>query len=191
MGNRGGVLHRSDKTLGRRRWVSRRWICCRLEFKGWHRQVMSPGRYTELFFLDEAVAMAAGHRPCAECRRHDYLTFMEIWGRCHELPSRGYADDVDRQLHGERLNSAGGQRTYLAPIDGLPDGTFIDWQDRPALIDGKRLLPWLEAAYGEAMVRPQSGTVRVLTPKSLVRVLRHGYPVQYAGTDNSIDKGGV
>ena len=85
MGNRGGAFHLPDQTLGPRRWATTQWIACVLEFKGRHRQVMQPNRYTELFFLDEATALAAGHRPCFECRRADAERFAELWARAQGL----------------------------------------------------------------------------------------------------------
>src|SRR5262245_10377094 len=103
MGNRGGPLHRPDQTLGARRWVSKAWICCRLEFKGRRRQVMSPGKYTELFFLDEATALAAGHRPCFECRRAEAEQFARLWAKVHGAHDRARAGDMDRVLHAERV----------------------------------------------------------------------------------------
>jgi hypothetical protein len=119
-GNR-GCLH-DDNGRIRRRYDGKRWIACRLRFKGWHRQpLLQPGRFTELFFLDEATAFAAGHRPCALCRRADYVRFTEIWHELH--PGRTGADAIDAQLHAERV--APGTRAQLhhdAPFDELPDG---------------------------------------------------------------------
>ena len=104
MGNRGGCFHDDAQQLRRRRWASRRWICCVLSFKERHREVMMPRRYTELFFLDEATAFAAGHRPCAECRRADYNAFQKAWQRAG-LPSEAKADAMDLVLHAERTVS--------------------------------------------------------------------------------------
>src|SRR5215475_3431419 len=102
-GNRGGKFHRDDRTLGLRRWASSRWICCRLEFKGRHRAVWSKG-YTELFFLDEPTALAAGHRPCFECRRADAKAFAAAFAAAHRLDVPPNAADMDRVLHAERLD---------------------------------------------------------------------------------------
>src|SRR4051812_41797670 len=119
-GNR-GCLHDVEGRI-RRRYGVKRWIACRLEFKGWHRSpLLHPGRFTELFFLDEATAFAAGHRPCALCRRADYDRFSEIWQRLH--PGQVGADAMDEQLHRERVE-ARAQRHYEAPLQGLPDGAF-------------------------------------------------------------------
>src|SRR3954453_3806627 len=112
-GNR-GVLHDSEGRI-RRRFQGRRWIACRLEFRGRRRHpLLQPGRYTELFFLDEATALAAGHRPCAECRREDYRRFVALWQELH--PGETRADAIDARLHAERL--AG---THRARLDSLPD----------------------------------------------------------------------
>src|SRR4029079_16393386 len=123
-GNR-GCLH-DDRGEIRRRFATRRWIGCRLEFKGWHRKaLMQPGKFTELFFLDEATALAAGHRPCALCRREDYRRFLEIVGA-------GGADEIDARLHGERLDG-NGRRLHHRPLDELPDGSFVLRRGEPWL----------------------------------------------------------
>jgi hypothetical protein len=123
MGNRGGRLHAGARTLGRRRWVTRAWICCRLEFHGRHRQVWGDG-YTELFFLDEATALAAGHRPCFECRRGEAKAFAEFWRRAFGLSARLRAADMDRVLHAERLDGRN-KRLHRSRIDDLPDGALV------------------------------------------------------------------
>src|SRR5438270_2559242 len=99
MGNR-GVLHNAEREVVRD-WQVRRWIACRLEFRGRHRQVMTPGTWTELFFLDEATALAAGHRPCAECRHADFRTFQAAW-RAAFPQTDTHADVLDAVLHAER-----------------------------------------------------------------------------------------
>ena len=125
LGNRGGRFHRDDKTLGARRWASRQWIACVRAFKGRHREVWGRGT-TELFFLDEATAFAAGHRPCFECRRADALTFS----RAFSAPSDSMpAAEIDRVLHAERLS---GRTRRL--IDSLPDGAFVALEGAPFLI---------------------------------------------------------
>src|ERR1700689_4840789 len=123
MGNRGGRLHRDDQTLSCSRWKNKHWLICVCEFKGRRRDVW--GRfYTELFFLDEPTALAAGHRPCFECRRKDAEAFAETWQVARRLPARPYADEMDDVVHGD-----GGQgrakRLYRRKIDALPDGAFI------------------------------------------------------------------
>src|SRR5216683_3327254 len=139
MGNR-GVLHNAQRTIVRDSQV-RRWIACRLEFRGRHRRVMTPGSYTELFFLDEAAAFAAGHRPCAECRRADFVRLQEAWRRVYP-DSVPMADVIDAQLHAERRLSPWSKRTYTADLDTLPDGSYISLADRPWLVLGDTLLAW-------------------------------------------------
>jgi hypothetical protein len=159
-GNR-GCLHDEHGRI-RRSHAGRRWIACRLDFKDRRRELMQPGRYTELFFLDEATAFAAGHRPCAECRREDYDTFRELSGL-----SRAAA--IDEQLHGERFT------THEARVDELPDGAFVLWNTEPWLVRGDDLLRWTPAGYTDAMPRPAGTRAAVVTPPSLVAVLRRGW----------------
>jgi hypothetical protein len=172
-GNR-GCLH-DDHGRIRRGYATRRWIACRLEFKGWKRaRLLQPGRFTELFFLDEATAFAAGHRPCALCRREDYDRFREIWGEQHPGP-RG-ADDIDAVLHDERLAPASqDRRLHDVPYDDLPDGAFVLHDSEPHLVLGDRLLRWTPAGYRDSVQRPGGERARVITPPSLVAVLRSGW----------------
>ncbi len=179
-GNR-GVLHDAAGRITGRRWTTRRWIICLLEFKGWWRPIMQPGRYTELFFLDEATALAAGHRPCRECRRADHERFKQCWlagnpGRLSEI-APGIAA-IDRILHEDRLIAGTKrQRTTRAEIDDLPDGTFITLDDeaQALLVWGDRLLVWSPAGYSSALPRPGQRMVTVLTPRSTVNALAAGY----------------
>lgn len=171
MGNR-GVLH-DDAGNILAPFRHRSWVCCVLRFRGRKREIMKPGHYTELFFLDEAAALAAGHRPCAECRRADYDRFRAAWAGDGPLPS---AKAMDAALHAARvMPRTRVQVTHNAPGESLPDGTFIRWQDRPALILGDRLLPWAPSGYGPATARPASVEVTVLTPAPTVAVLAAGY----------------
>src|SRR5262249_8002464 len=126
MGNRGGALHNDQRVIVRK-FKNQRWITCLLEFRGRRRSVMSPGRYTELFFLDEAVALAAGHRPCAECRRERYNAFKASWIRWCPGSGEGplLAADMDRELHPARISSTGTKVTYNAPLNSLPNGCFV------------------------------------------------------------------
>src|SRR5215475_12232762 len=159
-GNR-GCLH-DDRGEIRRRFATRRWIACRLEFKGWRRKVlMQPGKFTELFFLDEATAFAAGHRPCALCRREDYNRFMAIVGERR-------ADDIDARLHEERGTNH--RERYAA----LPDGAFILRDGEPWLVKGGQLLRWTPAGYTDREPLPH-GEATVVTPPSLLGVLRAGW----------------
>lgn len=173
MGNR-GILHDAEGRLGQARWRHRAWICCLLSFKGRHRPVMAPGRYTELFFLDEAVALAAGHRPCAECRRADYLAFRDCWGRA--FGAAPGAAGIDRALHAARLVPQGrAQARHDAAIAALPDGAFVLHHGAPHLVRDDRLWPFLATGYGPPAPRPADGRVTVLTPAPLVAVLAAGY----------------
>src|SRR5436190_8603406 len=129
MGNRGGRIHTDDKTLTKCRWASRQWICCVLDFKNRQRDVW--GRfYTELFFLDEMTALAAGHRPCFECRRKDAEHFAALWGQMRGWPAPARAPEMDLALHAERVGAQGQKITYRAQLSVLPDGTFV------RLVDG-------------------------------------------------------
>jgi hypothetical protein len=172
-GNR-GCLHDAEGRI-RRRFAVKRWIACQLEFRGWHRwPLMQPGRFTELFFLDEATALAAGHRPCALCRRADYHRFVEIWQELH--PGQRGADAMDEQLHGERVQpSIRGQRRHAARVDELPDGAFVLEQGEPYLVLGARLLRWTPSGYVAPRPRPSGSHAVLLTPPSLVGVLRAGW----------------
>jgi hypothetical protein len=168
-GNR-GCLHDSQGRI-RRRYNGKRWIACRLQFRGWHRHpLMAPGRFTELFFLDEATALAAGHRPCAQCRREDYERFVAIWRELH--PGQVGADAIDAQLHRERV--APETRLQLrrkVPIDELPDGAFILRDGAPRLVLGADLLRWGPAGYGARTRRPVGQPAVLLTPPSLLAIL--------------------
>lgn len=181
MGNR-GCLH-DDHTYPVRQYQSRRWIICLLDFKGRQRSPMPPGHYTSLFFLDEATALAAGHRPCAECQRSRFVSFRRHWAANSALagspaPS---VDTIDTALHRERLTDQRyrrdqRKRSYTAPLDHLPDGTFICLAGAasPYLVLGSALYPWSFAGYGPPSARP-TATVQVLTPCSTVQALAHGY----------------
>jgi hypothetical protein len=178
MGNRGGRFHTSDKKLTRRRWASRRWIACVLRFKGRHREVMAPGRYTELFFLDEATALAAGHRPCRECRRADHERFRDAWLRGNAalgLPPDVNIDAIDRVLHAERALPGGAKVTFTARLGDLPDWAFVARGDKAFLVAGGALWEWSPGGYsGPRPLRPEAEAA-VLTPRSVVRAIAAGY----------------
>ena len=177
-GNRGGRFHRDDRTLGKRRWASRQWICCVLSFKNRRHKVWGPG-YTDLFFLDEVTALAAGHRPCFECRRGDARAFAQKWAsakRC-EIPR---APEMDLVLQSERLEGRN-KRKHEMRIGDLPDGTFLVLNSEPQsafAIRGSHLLRWSPSGYAEKIRRPR-GLANVLTPPSIVRVLAAGYRPQW------------
>ena len=172
-GNR-GCLHDETGRI-RRHHATTRWIGCRLEFRGWQRgPLMQPGRFTELFFLDEATAFAAGHRPCALCRRADYRRLQTIWrDRYGDRPG---ADAIDRRLHAERLDAgSGAQRHHDGSFDVLPDGAFVLHEGEPWAVVGPRLRRWTPGGYAERMPRPEGRPARVITPPSLVAVLLAGW----------------
>lgn len=177
MGNRGGALHLPDRTIGTRRWASRRWICCVLAFKGRRRSVMSPGRYTELFFLDEATALAAGHRPCFECRRSDAEQFAASWSEARGLATTARADQIDAILHAERIDRRSAQRRHPAEMADLPPGSMIlDPRSGNALLVLKdHLRPWRCEGYGPILPRPADGLFEALTPPSIIAALKSGY----------------
>lgn len=172
MGNR-GILHNERREVVRDYQV-RRWIACRLEFRGRHRPVMQPRHYTELFFLDEAAAFADGHRPCAECRFGEYRAFQTIWRSIYSETSAS-ADDMDAVLHAERRDGPFRKRTYIANSDSLPDGTYLALDGRAWLVLKDALLGWSGDRYIERAGRPRNREVTVLTPPSMVAVLRAGY----------------
>lgn len=179
MGNR-GVLHDAEGQI-RRAWQLKRWIACVLEFRGRKRQVMTPGRYTELFFFDEATALAAGHRPCAECRHARFLDFCNAWGTAHPTDgtsARPTAREIDDRLHAERLAPDRSKRSFVAALDDLPDGVIVAvaaWGAQAYLVWDDYLLAWSPEGYGERRRRPKGEAVRVLTPKSTVETIRAGY----------------
>jgi hypothetical protein len=171
-GNR-GVLHDERGRLIRE-WQVRRWIACLLEFKGRRRELLRPGRFTELFFLDEATALAAGHRPCAECRRDDLVRFRQAWADVHPGGSLR-VDDIDRILHAERIDHSGRKRLHQAKLAELPDGSMVAEDDQAWIVHGGDLLSWSPFGYGRRRTIPRSGATLLLTPPSIVDVLRTGY----------------
>jgi hypothetical protein len=174
MGNRGGVIHNSEREITRR-FKSRRWITCVLEFRGRHRIVMSERRYTELFFLDEAVAFAAGHRPCAECRRERFNAFKEAWRRSRGQVTLPYADEMDLELHPARIGNRGEKVTYEAEPGSLPDGCFVRSEGRAYLVHDGALLLWTPEGYSGRDVIQKDLVTTVLTPKPIVECFRQGY----------------
>lgn len=170
-GNR-GVLHDDQRRLGTARWRHKAWITCALQFKDFHRVPMTPGRWTELFFLDEAVALAAGHRPCAYCRRPAFTAWREAWTKATGV--RAFAPDMDACLHKARVRRDRSQVRHAAVADSLPEGAFLLWQDRPHLVTARGIHPYSPEGYGAPLTRPE-GTVTVLTPEPTIAVLRHGF----------------
>lgn len=181
-GNR-GILHAGREIV--RYHASDLWITCALEFRGRWNEQWKPHRFTFLYFHDEAVSFAAGHRPCGECRRRDYRAYRAAWAA--ELggdePS---AKEMNRRLHAERIvRGTHRRRFHELPWPGLPDGTFVLLDGAPAIVRGSRVVEWTRAGYGRARPRPVRGVAEVVTPPSTVAVLRAGYPVQMDGALDS------
>jgi hypothetical protein len=178
-GNR-GILHRGPDIV--RFHASDLWITCALEFKGRHQEQWQPHHYTFLFFHDEAVSLAAGHRPCGECRRGAYDAYRAAWaaGLGVEVPA---AKEMNRRLHQERIVPGTHRRRLheMAWAD-LPDGTFVLLEGTPAVVVDDDLAEWTHDGYGPFVSRPRAGIATVLTPPSTVAVLQAGYPVQIDGT---------
>lgn len=175
MGNR-GILHSGDEIVRSHR--SNLWIVCRLAYRGWRAPQWEPGHYTVLFFHDEAVALAAGHRPCALCRRAEYTAFRKAWseGNRTSLPAAG---ELDRALHGERLVRGTSQRRlHPVPWFEVPSGAFVLRDRVPHLVRGDVTVPWSPDGYGLPVPRPRIGMVDQLTPPSTAAALAAGYPVQ-------------
>jgi hypothetical protein len=172
MGNR-GCLHGPDRRLHAARWRSKAWICCVLEWKGVRRDPMPPGRWTALFFLDEATALAAGHRPCAYCRRADFTAFAAGWRGARERPR---APEIDARLHAERVDPRSRrQRTRPAVAGELPDGVMVRHGGTLGLVAGGRLLPWSFAGYLAPVPLPPAAAVELLTPPATVATIAAGY----------------
>ena len=171
-GNRGALL--DDRGTLARHARGRGWVCCVLDFHGRHRDQWRPGRLTELYFLDEATALAAGHRPCGECRHDDHLRFRGAWAQA--FPEDRTAADLDRRLHAARLVAPVEHRTYEAPLEELPDGTLVGHDARFWLLRGTDVLEWSFDGYRDAVPRtalPPVVTVR--TPEPTVAALRAGF----------------
>jgi hypothetical protein len=181
MGNR-GLLHDAHGRI-QRPYRLKAWLTCQLAFKGIYRKILSPGQYTELFFLDEVTAFAAGHRPCCECRREDFKRFKKFWLAGN--PSYGFSESVaigqiDEILHGERINSQGEKVRYQEDLSNLPEGCLIDLEGSPFLVTSKGLWQWTAFGYRTLSEPPKRHMVSVLTPKSIVQSLRAGYKAQMA-----------
>ncbi|MGW6201057.1 hypothetical protein ACWF0M_33260 [Kribbella sp. NPDC055110] len=173
MGNRGS-LHSPDRRLGTTRWRSKAWICCVLDWKGIRRDPMPPGRWTALFFFDEAVALAAGHRPCHYCRRRDFLLYAGAWAQGHAQRPR--AAEMDAVLHSQRVEPrTRRQRTTIQNLSELPDGAIVRFDGRPALVLDHQVLPWSWDGYGVPLRPPGLQQVETLTPPANLLVLQAGY----------------
>jgi hypothetical protein len=180
MGNR-GILH-DDAGRIVLPWRLKRWITCALSFRGRQRKVFAPHRYSELFFLDEATSFAAGHRPCAECRRERYNEFRAAWTQANSdrAPVKEVsADGIDNVLHAERAVRGGGKKTWQARTGAIPPGAFIEFGGQPHLVWSGKLWPWTFAGYEDSVSMSASAAeVTVLTPQSIVRVFESGFAPQ-------------
>lgn len=177
-GNR-GILHSGQEIV--RFHASDLWITCALEFRGRWREQWQPHQYTHLYFHDEAVSFAAGHRPCAECRRDSYNAYRAAWARGlgTSIPS---AQQINQRLHAERIvRGTHRRRFHEASWQDLPDGAFV-MLDAPAVVVGSALVQWTSEGYRDRHERPRSGTARLITPPATVAALREGYPVQIDDT---------
>lgn len=180
LGNRGSI-HDDDGNLRPRQWQVERWITCLLQFKGRRQQLFRPGYYTHLFFLDEATAFAAGHRPCAECRRSEFDAFLRLWERANprigNASGRLRAPEVDHVLHGQRLAADGRKRTHSARLGDLPDGVIVTLADGlPRLLWHGALRTWSPGGYTEDHRKPEPlAEVSLLTPPSITNVFAAGY----------------
>ena len=177
LGNR-GRLHNEHRQIVSQ-WQRPAWVTCELEFNGRHRDVFGANTYSELFFLDEATALSAGHRPCATCRRERYDEFKSKWLVANSartaMPNSSIIE-VDRVLHAERADRSGAKVTFEAPLSSLPLGVFVEINGEALLVWRQGLIRWSFAGYSAANVQPAPSTrVRVLTPNSIVRTLAVGF----------------
>ena len=188
MGNR-GILHDAEGRLGRTRWKHRNWVCCLTEFRGRKRKLMQPGRYTELFFLDEAVALAVGHRPCWTCRRTNFKDFKLAWERGMPDGTPPRAEEMDRILHAQRIDrTSRRQRHHQGRFEDLPDGTFAAIDGSPWLVNGGSLHHYAPTGYDRTVPRPRGPAV-VITPEAIVATLANGYVPRLhpsAGPDGAV-----
>jgi hypothetical protein len=176
IGNR-GIIHEGEEIT--RFHAGNLWITCALEFRGWHREIWIPNRWTPLFFHDEAVAFAAGHRPCGECRYAEYQAYKAAWAEGLGVDPP-FAGEMNRRLHGERIVRGTHRRRYHE-VDWteVPDGAFVLDDETPSLVRGGDLVPWSTEGYvGEPRRRPRRGTATAITPPSSLAVLRAGYRLQ-------------
>lgn len=179
LGNR-GVLHNDKKEIVRPYKV-KAWITCVLEFRGRHREVMTPNRWTELFFLDEATAFSAGHRPCFQCRYNDHQRFKKFWLK--DNPQYGFnmktpVANIDEIIQSERIAADKSKVTYQENVKALPDGTFVSYNDKPYLLKNYQLFLWSPAGYEKPIDLPEDKKITVLTPKSIVNMFSAGYVPQ-------------
>jgi hypothetical protein len=174
MGNRGIIHDPSTRTLFKRRWTTRAWIICVCEFRNVRRAVMAQQSWTELFFFDEATALSAGHRPCFYCQRQRAKAFQAAWADGNDV-ARQSAPEMDRVLHGERLDAKGDKKRHplTSPIVDLPDGSMIASGDHAYLVRNGQTSLWSWDGYTDCA--PPTQDAALLTPPSIVRALLAGY----------------
>jgi hypothetical protein len=177
-GNRGGCFHRDDGSLKRRHWANRQWICCVLQFKDRRRVLRQPGKFTELFFLDEATAFAAGHRPCFECRRADAEAYRGFWANAHGIDEVPSAPQMDVMLHDQRLNARGEQRVFKPHAEDIVAGVMVRWDDSIWLVQNGHLRRWSLFGYSKPIAMPAYQEFQMLTPPATVATLRAGFRPQ-------------
>lgn len=177
MGNR-GEIHDQDGQIVRQ-YKSKAWVTCKLSYKGWNRKpLMQPGRYTELFFLDEATALSAGHRPCGMCRNAEYASFKAHWLNANGFAASSSVGDIGKMLHSERMSCSEGD-AWRQSLASLPGGVLVVSDDTPCLWDGEALFPWRQTGYGRKLIPSSLPTiVSLLTPPPVVNAIRDGYRVQ-------------
>jgi len=176
LGNR-GVIHNEDKEIVRP-FKIKAWITCVLAFRGRHREIMQPNRWTELFFLDEATAFSAGHRPCFQCRYQDHQRFKEFWLKGN--PQYGFdiktpVSKIDEILQTERIAADKSKVTYQESIKALPNGTFVVYNHQSFLFKDDYLYAWSSAGYEKGIALPNVNKLQVLTPRSFVNMFKAGY----------------
>ena len=175
-----GVIHNEQQQIVRP-FKLKAWITCRLEFKGRQRKMMMPSRYTELFFLDEATAFAAGHRPCCECRREDFNLFKSAWlagNQQYAFNKKTSIQQIDAVIHGERIRENHPKTSFEASLEDLPSGTFISLDKEAWLVGDKQIFKWSPFGYGKVMALPGKEKAEVLTPRSIVNAFKAGYAPQ-------------
>jgi len=182
LGNR-GVIHKDKEIV--KVFNHKAWITCLLEFKGRKRTVMTPDRWTELFFLDEATAFAAGHRPCFECRRADALRFKSFWIKGnpeYDFDMKTSVQQIDRIIHAERIDSGMKKVTHQRQFANLPEGTFVSLKDGPFAIIKGALRRWSPFGYEDRITQPADSWLTILTPRSIVNAFQAGYMPQVHGS---------
>jgi len=192
MGNR-GIIHNKNNEIVRP-FQNKTWLTCRTEFKNRKLKVMAPNTYTKLFFIDEATAFAAGHRPCAYCRKEDYQLFKKLWIKAnpqYNLKENSPVAEIDKILHTERIAGTGSATTLTGSLNELPDGVIISYENQPLLWKSGQLYPWTPEGYQQPIIHTNAteigsthhtppDPITILTPASIIRMFKAGYQPQMA-----------